>query len=182
MLVWNQYEHRKASGIDFGFWIFCFWILWLDIFFLCVRFRRNKTSSKPINNILPPHYYYWIQSSVLLFIRMNSLAHAAKSLLLRGGSVRSIAATVPSSSAARSITTLQETIEAQVAPKQAALAKLKKEHGSKVIGKVTIDQLIGGARSVKCMLWETSNLDPEEGIRFRGLTIPECQQVRDSDQ
>ena len=30
------------------------------------------------------------------------------------------------------------------------------------------------------MLWETSNLDPEEGIRFRGLTIPECQQVRKS--
>ena len=30
---------------------------------------------------------------------------------------------------------------------------------------------------MKCMLWETSNLDPEEGIRFRGLTIPECQQV-----
>lgn len=115
---------------------------------------------------------------------MNSLAHAAKSLLLRGGSVRSIAAAVPSSSSlssARSITTLQETIAAQVEPKQAALAKLKKEHGSKVIGKVTIDQLIGGARSVKCMLWETSNLDPEEGIRFRGLTIPECQQVRDSD-
>jgi len=27
------------------------------------------------------------------------------------------------------------------------------------------------------MLWETSNLDPEEGIRFRGLTIPECQDV-----
>lgn len=27
------------------------------------------------------------------------------------------------------------------------------------------------------MLWETSNLDPEEGIRFRGLTIPECQAV-----
>jgi hypothetical protein len=108
---------------------------------------------------------------------MNSLAHAAKSLVLRGGSVRSvIAAANPSSS--RSITTLQETLESQVAPKQASLAKLKKEHGSKVIGKVTIDQLIGGARSVKCMLWETSNLDPEEGIRFRGLTIPECQQVR----
>lgn len=27
------------------------------------------------------------------------------------------------------------------------------------------------------MLWETSNLDPDEGIRFRGLTIPECQAV-----
>ena len=45
------------------------------------------------------------------------------------------------------------------------------------IGEVTIDQCIGGARGVKCMLWETSNLDPEEGIRFRGLTIPECQEV-----
>ncbi len=42
---------------------------------------------------------------------------------------------------------------------------------------MTIDQLVGGARSVKCMLWETSNLDPNEGIRFRGLTIPECQAV-----
>ena len=77
----------------------------------------------------------------------------------------------------RSVTTLQETLTSQVPTKQAALATLKKEHGSKVIGQVTIDQLIGGARGVKCMLWETSNLDPEEGIRFRGLTIPECQQV-----
>lgn len=45
------------------------------------------------------------------------------------------------------------------------------------IGEVTVDQCIGGARGVKCMLWETSNLDAEEGIRFRGLTIPECQAV-----
>ncbi|KAL3908570.1 MAG: hypothetical protein SGARI_002999 [Bacillariaceae sp.] len=57
------------------------------------------------------------------------------------------------------------------------MAALKKEHGSHVIGEVTVDQCIGGARGVKCMLWETSNLDPEEGIRFRGLTIPECQAV-----
>uniref|UniRef100_A0A7S1UKN4 Citrate synthase n=2 Tax=Phaeomonas parva TaxID=124430 RepID=A0A7S1UKN4_9STRA len=53
----------------------------------------------------------------------------------------------------------------------------KKEHGSKVVGDVTIDQVIGGARGVKCMLWETSNLDPEEGIRFRGYTIPETQHL-----
>lgn len=82
-----------------------------------------------------------------------------------------------STTATRSIATLQETLAAQVPAKQTKLATLKKEHGSKVIGKVTIDQLIGGARGVKCMLWETSNLDAEEGIRFRGLTIPECQQV-----
>ena len=51
------------------------------------------------------------------------------------------------------------------------------QHGSKVLGEVTVDQCIGGARGVKCMLWETSNLDAEEGIRFRGHTIPECQQI-----
>lgn len=44
------------------------------------------------------------------------------------------------------------------------------------LGEVTVDQAIGGARGVKCMLWETSLLDAEEGIRFRGLTIPELQQ------
>lgn len=79
--------------------------------------------------------------------------------------------------ASRSIVTLQETLFAQVPEKQKALNTLKKEHGDHVIGNVTVDQCIGGARSVKCMLWETSNLDPEEGIRFRGLTIPECQAV-----
>lgn len=79
--------------------------------------------------------------------------------------------------AARSVTTLQETLLAQLPEKQKSLALLKKEHGNKKIGEVTIDQLIGGARGVKCMLWETSNLDSDEGIRFRGLTIPECQAV-----
>ena len=39
----------------------------------------------------------------------------------------------------------------------------------------TVDQAIGGARGVKCMLWETSLLDADEGIRFRGHTIPDLQ-------
>jgi citrate synthase len=60
--------------------------------------------------------------------------------------------------------------------KQEALKTFKKEHGSKIVDKVTIDQLVGGARSIKCMLWETSLLDPLEGIRFRGFTIPELQE------
>jgi citrate synthase len=102
---------------------------------------------------------------------MNSLSVASRLLFRNQGSLSSTKIGV------RSITTLQETLAGQVPSKQAKLAALKKEHGSKVIGKVTIDQLIGGARGVKCMLWETSNLDAEEGIRFRGLTIPECQQV-----
>lgn len=30
-------------------------------------------------------------------------------------------------------------------------------------------------RSMKALVCETSVLDPEEGIEFRGYTIPECQ-------
>jgi len=59
---------------------------------------------------------------------------------------------------------------------QQALKKMKQEHGAKYVDKVTIDQLLGGARSIKCMLWETSLLDAQEGIRFRGYTIPELQE------
>ncbi|KAJ5506291.1 Citrate synthase-like core [Penicillium expansum] len=55
--------------------------------------------------------------------------------------------------------------------------KLRKEHGSKVIGEVTLDQAYGGARGIKSLVWEGSVLDSEEGIRFRGYTIPECQKL-----
>jgi citrate synthase len=75
----------------------------------------------------------------------------------------------------RSLNTLKDVLAAQIPGKQADLLKLKKEHGDKSLGEVTIDQCIGGARGIKSMIWETSNLDASEGIRFRGLTIPDCQ-------
>ena len=38
-------------------------------------------------------------------------------------------------------------------------------------------QMYGGMRGMKGLVTETSVLDPEEGIRFRGYTIPECQEL-----
>lgn len=52
-----------------------------------------------------------------------------------------------------------------------------REHGSKVVGEVTLDQVYGGARGIKALVWEGSVLDADEGIRFRGKTIPECQKL-----
>jgi citrate synthase len=52
-------------------------------------------------------------------------------------------------------------------------AKLLKEHGDVKISDVTIAQAIGGVRGVKCLVTDISYLDPLEGIRFRGHTIPE---------
>jgi len=59
--------------------------------------------------------------------------------------------------------------------KQAQIEKIKKEYGERIVGNCTVNQAYGGMRSVKSMVYETSLLDPEEGIRFRGLSIPEIQ-------
>ncbi|HRO72645.1 MAG TPA: citrate/2-methylcitrate synthase, partial [Saprospiraceae bacterium] len=63
---------------------------------------------------------------------------------------------------------------------QAVKAQIKdilKEHGTKRVDEVSVEQLIGGMRSVKSMLWDTSSLDPEEGIRFRGYNIPQLRDL-----
>ncbi|HCW76116.1 MAG TPA: citrate (Si)-synthase, eukaryotic [Candidatus Marinimicrobia bacterium] len=54
---------------------------------------------------------------------------------------------------------------------------IRKNHGDKVISEVTVSQAYGGMRSIKCMVTETSALDPNEGIRFRGYTIPDLQKA-----
>lgn len=54
---------------------------------------------------------------------------------------------------------------------------LLKEHGSKVVGEVTLAQVFGGMRGVKSMVWDASSLDAHEGIRFRGYSIPQLREV-----
>jgi citrate synthase len=70
---------------------------------------------------------------------------------------------------------LKERFQAKIGPMRERYQKILKEHGEMKIGDSTIAQTYGGMRSIKCMLWETSALDPNEGIRFRGFTIPELQ-------
>ncbi|TQE08334.1 hypothetical protein C1H46_006116 [Malus baccata] len=60
---------------------------------------------------------------------------------------------------------------------QERLKKLKADYGKVQLGNITVDMVIGGMRGMTGLLWETSLLDPDEGIRFRGLSIPECQKV-----
>ncbi len=51
--------------------------------------------------------------------------------------------------------------------------KLVKESGDVKVGDVTIGQVYGGMRDVKGLVTDISYVDPNEGIRFRGYTIPE---------
>ena len=53
---------------------------------------------------------------------------------------------------------------------------LLKEHGSKKIGEVQLAQIYQGMRGMTGLVTETSLLDAQEGIRFRGYSIPELQQ------
>ena len=71
---------------------------------------------------------------------------------------------------------LKEKFAEKALPMTQEIRQLVKEHGDKVIGEVTIAQLYGGMRGVKALVTETSSLDPEEGIRFRGYTIPELKE------
>jgi citrate synthase len=58
----------------------------------------------------------------------------------------------------------------------ANIKDLLKEHGNKVIGEVTLSQIYQGMRGMTGLVTETSLLDANEGIRFRGYSIPELQE------
>ena len=51
--------------------------------------------------------------------------------------------------------------------------KLVKESGDVKVGEVTIGQIYGGMRDVRSLVTDISYVDPNEGIRLRGYTIPE---------
>ncbi len=56
------------------------------------------------------------------------------------------------------------------------IKELLKEHGNKVIGEVQLSQIYQGMRGMTGLVTETSLLDAQEGIRFRGYTIPELRE------
>jgi citrate synthase len=68
---------------------------------------------------------------------------------------------------------LKETLKQKIDEHRPRTVRLLKEYGDVELSKVTIAQAIGGARGVRCLVTDVSYLDPFEGIRFRGRTIPE---------
>ncbi len=68
---------------------------------------------------------------------------------------------------------LKEKFENKIKEWRPKIYNLVKEFGNTKISDVTIAQAIGGMRGVKCLTTDISYLDPLEGIRFRGFTIPE---------
>jgi len=71
---------------------------------------------------------------------------------------------------------IKKKFEEKILPIGAQIKQLAAEHGDKVIGQVTIGSVLSGMKGVVSLLTETSKLDPEEGIRFRGYSIPELRE------
>jgi citrate synthase len=68
---------------------------------------------------------------------------------------------------------IHEKIAEQLPAWRERVMKLIKEKGDVVIDKVTIDQIYGGMRGSMVLVSDISYVDPAEGIRFRGFSIPE---------
>jgi citrate synthase len=71
---------------------------------------------------------------------------------------------------------IKERFKSKADTVSAEIKELVKEHGSKKIGEVTLAQIYQGMRGMTGLVSETSLLDAQEGIRFRGYSIPELQQ------
>ena len=68
---------------------------------------------------------------------------------------------------------LKETLYRKIQTWRPRIKNLIDEHSDVVVDTVTIGKLLGGMRDLKCLATDISNLDPNEGIRYRNYTLPE---------
>jgi len=68
---------------------------------------------------------------------------------------------------------LHEKMSAQLPAWRERIKSLAKEHAEVKVAEVNVGQIVGGMRDIKSLLSDISYVDPAEGIRFRGLSIPE---------
>uniref|UniRef100_A0A0B7AX99 Citrate synthase n=1 Tax=Arion vulgaris TaxID=1028688 RepID=A0A0B7AX99_9EUPU len=97
----------------------------------------------------------------------------SKLLALNQGTV------LPSAVSCRQVSSssLKDALESIIPEKQKEVIEFRKQYGSTKVGEVTVDMMYGGMRGIRGLVTETSVLDPDEGIRFRGHSIPECQKL-----
>lgn len=68
---------------------------------------------------------------------------------------------------------IKEKLETIIPEWRERVKRLVEEGGDQQVGNVTISQVYGGMRGVKSLVTDISYVDPAEGIRLRGYTIPE---------
>ncbi|MCX7728861.1 MAG: citrate (Si)-synthase, eukaryotic [Bacteroidia bacterium] len=72
--------------------------------------------------------------------------------------------------------TLKNKFREKASQLNAEIKDMLAKHGNMKLGEYTIEQIYSGMKGVIGLITETSKLDPLEGIRFRGFSIPELRQ------
>jgi len=69
------------------------------------------------------------------------------------------------------MTSLHDALAAKIPAMRKNAKDILEAHGEKVISEVTVAQAFGGMRGVKCMICDTSVVDPDLGVTIRGHPI-----------
>jgi citrate synthase len=72
--------------------------------------------------------------------------------------------------------TLKEKFIAKAKPMALEVKEMLKAHGGTKLGEYSVADVYQGMKGMVGMITETSKLDPQEGIRFRGYSIPELRE------
>ena len=69
----------------------------------------------------------------------------------------------------------KNTISNLIPERKKKLQEIKQNYSDKIVDNVSVNQVIGGMRGIKSMLWDNSSLDSEKGITFHNKTISELR-------
>jgi citrate synthase len=73
--------------------------------------------------------------------------------------------------------TLQEVLQEKIPAYREEVRSLIEEHGDKVLSQVTVQQAYGGMRGVRCLVCDTSVVNPEKGLIVRGYPLLELKHL-----
>ena len=68
---------------------------------------------------------------------------------------------------------LRDKLAERIPAVKAEIEKVVRDHGDKKISDVTVAQAYGGMRGVKCMVCDTSVVQPDTGLILRGIPLSE---------
>jgi citrate synthase len=71
------------------------------------------------------------------------------------------------------VATLKEVLAAKIPAARQQVKEFIKQHGDKVVDKVTVEQIYGGMRGISCLLCDTSSVPADKGLIVRGHPIAE---------
>lgn len=76
---------------------------------------------------------------------------------------------------------LKSTLRKSIPARRQEFLKIKNNYSDVKVGEITVGSVIGGMRGNTSIFWQGSSLDPQDGIKFQGKTIAECQALLPSD-